>query len=62
MHLNINIWEGISVDAGKGLMTCHIDRGNCSQIGYNYNISANEIIYYDSYNKEKNGQNMFNRI
>ena len=62
IHLKQNIWEGISVAAGKGLMTCHIDRGNFSQIGYNYNLSANQIIHDESYNTKINGQNMFNRM
>ena len=26
-QLKLNIWEGISVAAGKGIITCHIDRG-----------------------------------
>ena len=57
-----NIWEGISGAAGKGLMKCHIDRGNCSQIGYNHNLSAKQIIYYESYNKQTNEADMFNRM
>ena len=60
--MKLNIWEGISVAADKGLITCHIDRGNCSQIGYNYNLSANQIIDDKSYNKQTNEADMFNQM